>query len=555
MNTERCINKKLKIVFIQLSSPNHYGLWNALSVESLAGDLSGVFRNKVNIKVERIFTSDGIASLIKKINLNIDIFAISVELGSLPLAKQLIKSIKMKYSQATRHTPQFVFGNTIPTYMPELFLQLEPKAIVVRGEAEESMRGIVRNMINGTSLENIPSIVYQINGHMKETEWISPSMSSLIYPPSTHTLDRTLTHDGNAIIESSRGCPWSQCSYCSILSGRNGRKWEAFPFKRVTANIERLVEKGINELEFVDADFLGGRKPENIERLYQISSAINSINQSYNIYLSFRIFLTPHILYRKNEKHINRDIYNAIAHLKKVGLSKVYLGIESGCNSQLKRYRKGNDKDVVFHVLKMFRDDLNIPIDLGFLLFDPDLSIDELVESTKFYKRENLINSNQWPFRAVRVTPSTSLFEKLKKEGRLGHFDPNLLCYSYRFKDIRVQKIFDIIDKLSSETRDIFYALKSISKLKFNKSKYHIEAQRAYQLVVDNANIYIELLDFLGNIYQGIEIDEREIVSRANIKINKLIMEVSEEVESGIFTKHKSYLEPKIREYCSHSII
>ena len=37
-------NRPILIRLIQISSPDHYALWNALSSETLAGDLRGEFK-------------------------------------------------------------------------------------------------------------------------------------------------------------------------------------------------------------------------------------------------------------------------------------------------------------------------------------------------------------------------------------------------------------------------------------------------------------------------------------------------------------------------------
>ncbi len=42
------------IRLIQSSSPSHYTLWNALSVETLAGDLRGEFLEMVDVTIDRI---------------------------------------------------------------------------------------------------------------------------------------------------------------------------------------------------------------------------------------------------------------------------------------------------------------------------------------------------------------------------------------------------------------------------------------------------------------------------------------------------------------------
>jgi radical SAM superfamily enzyme YgiQ (UPF0313 family) len=251
-------HRPLCIYLIEVSSASHYSLWNALSAETLAGDIRGTYKNRVSVAVRRVRKASDVDVLIQELPPSTGVVGVSVELGSLPLTRHLVDALKNQ-RRPKGLQPQIVFGNTIPTYLPNIFLDMCPSAIVVRGEGEISFRGIINHLLNDVRLEDVPSLVYRKNRSDFATRWEPPDLALLLHSPSIDTLDDVLSNQGSALMESSRGCPWSRCAYCSISSFRNGRLWESLPFSRILDNLEHLVRAGIREIEFTDADFIGGR--------------------------------------------------------------------------------------------------------------------------------------------------------------------------------------------------------------------------------------------------------------------------------------------------------
>ena len=540
--------RRVSICLIAVSSPSHYSLWNALSVETLAGDLRGAFPDDVFVTVTRIQQPGQIDSIVDRIPANVDVVGLSVELGSLSLTRRLVTALESSGIVKDCHA-QLVFGNALPTHMPRLFLDMCSEAFVIRGEGELSMRGVVSHVREGCPLEEVPSLVYRREGVDHETPWVTPDLASLRYPPALDTIDAVLPHKGNVLVESSRGCPWSQCTYCSVRPFRNGRLWEPLPFERVVENLDQLLAAGIREFEFADPDFLGGRATEHTERLSRLSLAMQEMADARDTAFTFRVFLTPHMLYRPGEVEVNTRIQAALVQLKQAGLVKVYLGIESGCKSQLKRYRKGNRLEDIGLVLKMLRRQIGVEVDVGFLLFDPDLTIEEMVQDVRFFREYDLIKGNQWPFRPVRAVPGTPLCETLRTAGRLKDFDENLVSYGYDFSDPRVQRIADAVDLLSAETREVFYALKVVAKLQMSSGKRTAAAAKAAAFVEANARIYLDLLDRLAESAQEAFQAFSLCVEQAGRAIDALVDLVAKEVESGSLQEHADFLGPRIAKY------
>lgn len=539
------------IRLIQISSPSHYTLWNALSVETLAGDLRGEFLEMVDVTIDRIRSEKEINHLLKGIKNNPpDILGISVEIGSLEWANKFLEGYNRLKSSSNR-SPILIIGNKLPTYFPEYFLEKCPTAIVSIGEGEESLRGIVRHVIGDKSLETIPNLVFR-NAHNEvyRTFQKSPDLNLLIHAPSIDTVSEIVRNGGSALLQASRGCPWSHCSYCTIRSFRKGRKWEGFPVKRVLENIERLVSAGITELEFADDEFFGGADSKHLERIYNIANGIEKIRNESGKDIAFRIFLIPHTIYRVGRSKENEAVKKLIQRLKEVGLAKIYFGAESGCSSQLQRYRRGYTLEELEATIHILRDDLKIEMDVGFIMFDPNISLQELISNTQFFRRWNLIKSNQWPFRPLVINAGSYMYENLKDSGLLTNLDINYMSYEYKFMDKNVEQIFSITKSLSLPSRTIFYALKVISKRQFNRTKKDNETMLAQSYVEKNGEIFLEAMEKLARRYQGDSSNTIEDISAiTQQKMDSLIMRVQQDIAHGFITDSSGFISEQIEKY------
>lgn len=540
----------VKVSLVQVSSPHHYALWNALSVDTLAGHLRGVFlESDVQVSVDRIRSDQDMERFLDSLALLPDVIGISAELGSLDWTVQLLKGIRSHRFDGG-HRPLVVLGSVLPTCLPGVFLKEYPEAIVVKGEGEEALQGIVDFVRGKKTLDEVPSLVYRKGDERTTTARRPPDLSTLEYPPALDTIAEVLHHDGNVLVETSRGCPWSSCAYCAIRASRHGKGWEPLPKKRVEANLEQLVRAGVHEFEFADADILGGIEDHHLDRVRWLCGVLNRLQANSGRKISFRAFLTPQIFCKPGQLEVSDGVEGVFRDLKDAGMSRAYIGIESGSESQLRRYHRSTTPAQLEYAIHLLRDEIGVAIDVGFLMFDPDLTLDEMLENIAFFERLDLFDANQWPFRPIRLVPETPMCKQMRKQGRLGKFNHDLLAYQYVFKDPRVQEIHDTVDALSAETRDIFYALKVVAKLQFDGKEGRPETNFADKMVKANAHIYIALMSNLAKALKDGPTDGVSIVDQARLGIHNLLEKILHEVQEGSLQAHAAFLMPKL-ERCS----
>ncbi len=78
---------------------------------------------------------------------------------------------------------------------------------------------------------------------------------------------------------------------------------------------------------------------------------------------------------------------------KKIGLKRIFLGLESGSTEQMKRYSKGINKSQAVASLRIFSS-MGFSLRLGFITFDPLMTKEDLSENIEMLKRDDIILSN-----------------------------------------------------------------------------------------------------------------------------------------------------------------
>ncbi|MDP2913206.1 MAG: radical SAM protein [Candidatus Omnitrophota bacterium] len=550
--------QKTKVCFIGVGSPNHYNMWNNLSLETLAGDLKGAFGDGVAMSMLWTNRPEEIDLIVNKAMADApDIIGISIQPGSMEIIKLLVE--KLNSEQAVKDGKIMVaFGNQIPTYIPEKFIDMCPQGIVIRGEGEIALRSLVRVAKGELKLSDVPSAVYKDreSGNIVHTKIISPKLESLEYTPTTDTYEEIARRGGNVQVQASRGCPWGGCAYCTRSSFRRGgivtekgktASWEGFTVERVLKTLDDVMARGITEVEFSDDEFIGGRKDENIDRIIAIADGIERLSKKHGIKFSFRVFTRPNIIYKEGDPdNKNEAIRQLMLKLKHAGLVRVFVGIEAGNDTQLKRYARGMKLSETTEAIKILKE-MGLGIDSGFIMFDPELTVDEMIENVRYFRENKLIESNQWPFRPMAINHGSRMVGRLQKEGLLGEENINLMSYEYIFKNSSIEKIARIIDDISKKTRTIFYALKVKSKI-FDPDKKDEKTILCQKYIEDNGLIYLDLMEDLGRAVQnGATQEEIDAITRkADEKVVELAKDVSDDIARGRISDEDDYLKKEL---------
>lgn len=351
----------------------------------------------------------------------------------------------------------FVIGGTIPTYAYNEVLAEHPETLLILDNGEipttELMRIVMGNKdIN--HLKDIPNLAFNYDGEPLLTPYQFFNMARH-YVPSDSNVEEIVKKGGTLALRWSQGC-WGNCTFCT-----HPGKWDGSSVENIISVLKDWKNRfNIKALFFTDDEVVPKDPQIAYQRLEQFADRM--IEENLNI--TWTVSLRADCINWLDEKLINK--------LKKSGCNSFFLGIESGSNSQLKRFAKSApgvkvDVDVNEKALKFFKDN-NITVGVGWIPFDPAMpTLKELRENMDFFKRNDLFDLNVRMNSALRVQKGSAYARILadKKMNLLQELQYNLLFYDSVYLDPRVGTIKEHVDVWYKGFADLD---QKINAIKFN---------------------------------------------------------------------------------------
>jgi radical SAM superfamily enzyme YgiQ (UPF0313 family) len=413
----------------------------------------------------------------------------------------------------------FVAGNIGSTFGYESLLKESSfnQSLAVIGEGEDALVSIVNiaseKQDKISNLENYRTIpnVAMIQGQCLQLDSLErvdlKKYPKIILEPEEIYDQEWKVH----ALETSRGCPWGCCTFCSIgcqfgktPDGKKGNtEWQAFPVELMMQNIRGLVKKGVRIIDFKDSEFFGPvRKTlendpfdQTMNRVENFAKSIINLKKMVEKKEPWQEFIINHIsarvdtIYRDGESERNKRRIEVYQLLKKAGLAGVYLGIESGSPAQLKRYAKGCTVKENEEALKIFRK-LGFEVEAGFIFFDYLASLDELKENIDFIDKTKLFRTDSRLFGSLRVQKGSSYSGIAKKHGLLGNENADSLSFECKYLHKDTEEIEQIFEKWENATRKLVRLVSKSERLKYYKLNYYFLKSIVYAYYYGmNANV------------------------------------------------------------------
>lgn len=237
-------------------------------------------------------------------------------------------------------------------------------------------------------------------------------------------------------IAASRGC-FGECSFCFIhryygCSRRRVR--DAASLERELAM--RLKRREISSLYFIDPTFIGHGKEEQ-ERAMKIGRLAQGLGLPFGF-----------------EARVDTVEEGMMSELAGNGATSVFLGIESGCNTVLERIGKRISTEQIRRGVQIVRES-GMKLNLGFIMFEPDSTLAELVENYNFLESLGLLAEHELTANLLYhnqiVLHGSTAWERFEKEGRLLLDERLPFEARYRFRDDRVELVCGAMGRLSAE--------------------------------------------------------------------------------------------------------
>ncbi|MEW6182119.1 MAG: radical SAM protein [Bacillota bacterium] len=341
------------------------------------------------------------------------------------LAVQLISRLKKDGVDA-----HVTIGGIFPTFSYREIMSMYPEIdTAVLGEGEETFVELVKAILNGKDWRRVSGIACRDNGEIIETE-PRPLIRNLdtIPFPERDLLPEVLAKTNFAPMLTSRGC-YGRCAFCSVVPFflKFGPKYRLRSSNNVMEELDILYNKyNVRNVEFNDANFIGG-KGRGLKRAGEIAEEILKRNMD----LRFSIQCRP--------DDVDEEMF---AVLKKAGLSKIFLGIESGSQSQLDRFRKDTTVEENLKVLEVLAK-LDLIVFMGFITLDQETTLQEVDENMSFVRKADKIMPKKRLYYdlAAKLIPlaGTEAEKKMKDSGRyIGHS----LRFTYKMNNPRLNSVY-----------------------------------------------------------------------------------------------------------------
>jgi radical SAM superfamily enzyme YgiQ (UPF0313 family) len=326
-------------------------------------------------------------------------------------------------------SPIGAFGLFPTLARQQLFQYVVDLDFIFFGEFEDTLDELLRTFRETQAIPALAGIAFP-DGTFKAR----PLINHLSHLPIPDDVGANCSYS-SMNIAASRGC-YGECSFCFIHRYYGCSRRRTRPLASIEQELDvRLARRSINSLYFVDPSFIGLGNQER-ERVTAISRMARERNLPFGC--ETRVdSITPELL----------DI------LARNGASSIFLGIESGCDSVLKRIGKRTTKQQAIQAVRAVQRS-GIQLTVGFIMFEPDSTLAEIQENYEFLEQLGLLTHHDLTANLLYhnqiVLRGSAAWERFERDGRL-LLDPLLPFEArYRFLDERVGLVCAAMGQLSS---------------------------------------------------------------------------------------------------------
>jgi len=391
------------------------------------------------------------------------------------------------------HKPLLVMGRNTPTIGYSKLLNEYPRAVCVRGEGELALGGLLEYLEGKRELSDVHNIAYNGNaGSLEETERNLLASFDKIGIIDYSDIVKYISKAGNFYMETGRGCPWERCTFCPVSQFWGVRMRRDKPNAIIIEELKQLQALGIKRITFTTEDFFGNGT-EGIKKAKDLAQAIIDNGITISLYADIR----ADSIYNKRDTDQKRDLrIKTLKLLKRAGLETVFMGLETGSPTQLKRYKKGSDVETAEGAIAVCRE-LGLNMAIGFIMIDPLVSKQEILESVDFIRRNKILPNLSSPLNRLRVYPFAGYRDVIRKEEQaLGRklasdeFDIHSLAFTtldYKYPEVKV--ISNLIDSYARSEYDFYNSIKwfvrffpAINTDEYTYLKEMLEKSKEYQI-------------------------------------------------------------------------
>lgn len=314
-----------------------------------------------------------------------------------------------------------------PTLAYQAILTEAPEVdSIAVGECENTLAELAGRLSKGQDWRDVPGLAYRASGKVRMAAPRAPEANPDGFPFPL----RDQGSESTVSVLASRGC-YNHCSFCPIPAFYgNGPLWRGRSPKNVLEEVTQLTDRGVRDFYFVDPNFIGpGKKGK--DRIRHLAELIRPLG------ITFGMETRPNDL--------DAEILECLV---SAGLRSLLLGIESGSASVLGRLHKSASRDSSERAIDLCRG-AGIEPEVGFLMFVPDSTIEDLEHNLEFLRSNSLLDRLDRTANLLChcqiVLMGTSDYHRFEEQGRLTATGPFGFEGYISFMDDRVRWISELV--------------------------------------------------------------------------------------------------------------
>jgi len=430
--------------------------------------------------------------------LQYDVIGISIHINGLNVFEEIYKRC-----HACGFQGLIIAGNSIATFAYVQLLEKYPDIICSIGEGEYTFKEIIRAYRMGSlDLSGIPNLAYLEQGKLVTTERRFFDCREYL-PPLRVFLRQLKENRGIARIEASRSCSWNQCSFCGTAHKYNNAGWRPIEIGVILRQLMELSRAGLTTVYFCDEDFIGNDRGRFARLVENIREKMDCGEISPN--MKFFISIKPVDAVDEANLEIIRRFMNC-------GLQDLFVGIESGCERQLRRYNKCTSVRTNSLAVEKIKDleAEGLSIDIGFIFFDYDMTPADLEENIAFIEENKLYTLPSSLIKPVRIQPYTKLFADTPAV-HTNEFSIDDLMYCYHFAHPIVEQVYAAYWELQLES--IAHKIQSVYRREMSSEN---ERKQATENLIKLRNLQFLAIKAITQCYIREEINGSQLSNKCS---------------------------------------
>lgn len=327
----------------------------------------------------------------------------------------------------------------------------DTNSAVFLGEAEETVPVFLNYLQTGDDWRQTPSIAY-IDPNNPENIKVNnllppPDLATLPFPDRTN-LEFYLDKAGYWTIDTSRGCPWSWCSFCSNSAferHHGGEVWRNRPAVAVVRELVDLYQTyGVRRFKTNDPNLFGPIGQEGTRHVWELCQGFIEAKERGHLppNLSLMSFI-------RGEDVASQP--KLLAMMRRAGWDRLLVGIESSNNVTLDphHFNKGETVEVITRALEDIRG-AGMSVVAGFMIFHPYSTLESIQQDLQFLEAHGLEVTLA---KSLRVFNGVPLQRVLESEDRLEPHSPFETYHEYHVPP-QVASLYYVLKRLHSLVED-----------------------------------------------------------------------------------------------------